>query len=233
MKNVTCQASQLRYRRGPVPARGISRSVLTFNCGTQITTAKSAGTAQMPSEYSHPPNHCSSGTATPAAIAAPPDRAVEYKPIMLPALTGKWRLIRPGKMTMTTLIARPRKNVPTKSPKVPSTLRSAIPRVRTIRLTNTIRSGDCTRSNWGANGANTPKHSTGRVNSTPSSVPDRPRPTRIESITGPTPISGARRFNDTYRIVTSKKMLTTLFLPTPAAMSAALEVLPVLLTASV
>ncbi|MNE12549.1 hypothetical protein D3C80_1053500 [compost metagenome] len=116
---------------------------------------------------------------------------------MAPACLGKSRLTMPGSNTPITPMLAPAMMLPANRPNVPIELRKAIPAASITRMPNTTRSLPKRRASIGASGANSPRHSTGKVVSKPACAALRPRLCDTSLSKGAMLDSAGRRFNAT------------------------------------
>lgn len=61
------------------------------------------------------------GTVTAAATAVPRARAIEYRPVMEPTLSGKWRLTMTGIRTLLTAMPMRARALAARKPAAPPT----------------------------------------------------------------------------------------------------------------
>ncbi|MNH20445.1 hypothetical protein D3C79_802150 [compost metagenome] len=133
----------------------------------------------------------------PAAMAAPRHRAMVYTPVNVPAYCGKSRLTMPGNSTPMMPILAPAMRLPRNTPTAPKALRTAMPNAKVTRMPRITRSLPKRRARIGANGANRPRHSTGKVVSKPACEALRPRPSETRPNTGAMLDKAGRRFSAT------------------------------------
>ncbi|SKX84985.1 Uncharacterised protein [Mycobacteroides abscessus subsp. abscessus] len=205
MYTVIAHAIGLAQRPG---ARGPTATVCTRrSCGTHTaiaTTANSAHIANDARQFSS--SAVSIGTMTAAVTAAPPDRVIEYKPVIRPDRCAKSRLMRAGNTTLHTPIAAPRTADPRNSVATEGMRRNRIPTISNASDAKMVRSIPNRAAIRGAMGAVSPKNSTGRVVSRPAVALENPRSSRITSINGATDTTGGRRLAATNMIATAARI---------------------------
>ena len=173
MNRLTFHASRLRHSPGGagpetvVPGRNAA--------GSQTRAATSAGNAQTASDASHEPSACSSGTASPAASAAPSVRDIEYAPVSRPVISGWRRRISTGSTAWAIATASPDSAQPANSGAHPPAPRSAAAAAVSSAQASSTRSIETRRVSRGASGAKAPNASTGSVVSSPAASPESPR----------------------------------------------------------
>ena len=103
----------------------------------------------------------------------------------------------PGNNTPITPMLAPASTLPANKPISPNELRRMIPPASVSRIPNTTRSAPKRRASIGANGANKPRHSTGKVVSKPACAADKPRLFDTSLSIGAMLDSAGRRFSAT------------------------------------
>ena len=126
-------------------------------------------------------------------------------PVITPACRAELsRLINTGTTTLPTVRPSPMTSVPATDAPYAAELRSTDPRITLTRQATTASSAPVRRMTSSATGASRPKHSTGRLVSTPTAVALTPRSSRSRSAIGATATNGARRFSETRTRATTK-----------------------------
>jgi hypothetical protein len=175
MKKVTCQASRSRHRPRTVKPDSLATGLRGSACGAQTSVTSAAGTAHMASAVVQPPSSaCSMGTVSPAALAAPPHTAMVYRPIISAACFAKSRFTRPDSSTFDTAMPLPAMAEARNSSGMLPVPRSSVPTKISTMQPSSVRSVPKRRPSPGASGANTPRHTIGRVVNRLAAVAERP-----------------------------------------------------------
>src|SRR5664279_2422183 len=148
------------------------------------------------------PKAPASGPVTVSVIIEPMFIAAAYTPVSTAARCRKSRPITTGVTTFPTVIARPITRVPASAAATLPSDRTSVPTSSIEREISTARSTPVRAITPEASGAASPKHSTGRLVSRPTPVPDIPSAVLRSPVTVDTATSGPRRLNDSSTIPT-------------------------------
>ena len=195
MKTVMAHASGERSST-PFSARAGARSGCCFRPrsarGHQTRAAIRDGAAHAARASRQPPMW-SSGTARPAAAAPLTDISIIARPVSGPTWRGKACLMTAGTSTLPVAIPAPASTVPVNSAGWAGSTRSRSPAVSTTSATVIAAWVPMRRASTGVSAEKMPRHSSGRVASTPASTPVSPKVSWSWPRTGGMPVMAARR----------------------------------------
>lgn len=177
--------------RSPVPGPA-PRARTSSTHGRTAAAASPAHTTRP--ERQSPPRAPVMGTVAAAAADVPRARAIEYRPVMEPTLSGNQRLTITGIRTLLTAMPMSASAVMARKPAVPPMYgRTARPVAMATMPAQTTATGPKRRASRGAVTPKTAKHRGGTEVSSPAAPPLMPRPSRTSSRRAPRLVMAGRR----------------------------------------